>query len=140
MDLPDPTANKEENPLIQPLARRRTPNPGEAFLGYLKQPLPSPHGSSQAGMADITAHSSHSLSHDTPERNISPTPLPLLTHSVNLSDNVPCLQEEMNDTLAHLFSARATTDMHCQWIISETEVGHCQNEINTSEAIREIMA
>ena len=44
----------------------------------------------------------------------------------------------MNNALVHLLSTRATTDMHCQWIISETEISHCQNEIDTSKAIREI--
>ena len=42
--------------------------------------------------------------------------------------------------MVHLLSARATMDTHCQWVISETEVSHCQNEIDTSEAIREIKA
>ena len=89
-------------------------------------------------MANITAHSSHSLSHGTPERDTSLTPLPLLANSINLSVDVLHLQEEMNDVMVHLLSARATMDIHHQWVISETEVGHCQNEINTSEAIREI--
>ena len=100
----------------------------------------SPHGSFQVDMADIIAHSSHSLSHNTPERDTSPTPLPLLVHSVNLLDNVLCLQEEMNEALVYLLSARATAEMHHQQIISETEVSHCQNKINTSEAIWEIKA
>ena len=116
----------------------KPPNPGEALLGYLKQPPPSPHGSSQVDTAHIMAHSSHSLSHGTLERDTSPTPLPLPANSVNLSDDVLHLQEEMNDAMVHLLSARATIDMHCQWVISETEVGHCQNEIDTSEPIREI--
>ena len=60
----DPMASKEENP----------PNPGEALLGYPKQPPPSPHGSSQVDLANIMAHSSFSLSHGTPERDTSPTP------------------------------------------------------------------
>ena len=123
-------ASKEENTL----------NPGEALLGYLKQAPPFPHGSSQVDTANITAHSSHSLSHGTLEMDTSPTPLPLLANSINLLDNVLHLQEEMNDTVVHLLSTRATIDMCHQQVISETEVGHCQNEIYTSEAIREIKA
>ena len=42
--------------------------------------------------------------------------------------------------MVHLLSVRATIDTHHQWVISETEVSHCQNEINTSKAIREIKA
>ena len=42
--------------------------------------------------------------------------------------------------MVHLLSARAAVDMHCQWVILETEVSHCQNEIDTSKAIREIKA
>ena len=42
--------------------------------------------------------------------------------------------------MVHLLSARAVIDTCCQWVISETEVSHCQNEINTSKAIREIKA
>ena len=141
VDLPNPMATKEENPLIQPPARRRrTPILGEALLGYLKKPPQSPHGSSQVDPANITAHSSHSLSCNILERDTSPTPLPSSAHSVNLLDNAQHLQEEMNDTLVHLLSARAAIDTCCQWIISETEVSHCQNEIDTSKAIREIKA
>ena len=106
----------------------------------MKQPPPSPHGSSQVDMADIMAHSSHSLSHGTLDRHTSPTPFPLLANSINLLNDVLHLQEEMNTAIVHLLSTLAATDMHCQWAISETEVGHCQNEINTSEAIREIKA
>ena len=117
-DLPDPMAAKEEN-------------------------LPDPavhHGSSQADMANITAHSSHSLSCNTPERDTKPTPLPSPAHSINLSDNVLHLQEEIKKALVHLLSARAATETHHQQIISEMEVSHCQNEIDTSEAIQEIKA
>ena len=121
---PDPATDKEQNPLL-----------GEALLGYLKQPPPSPHGSFQADMADITAHSSHTLSSDTPERDTSPTLLPLLAHSINLLDNILHLQEEMNEALVHLLSARTTMETCHQQIISETEVGHCQNKIDTSKAI-----
>ena len=46
----------------------------------------------------------------------------------------------MNDTMVHLLSARAAIDMCHQQVILQTEVSHCQNEINTSEAIREIKA
>ena len=91
-------------------------------------------------MADIMAHSSHSLSHSILEKDTSPTPLLSLAHSINLLDNVLHLQEEMKDTMVHLLSTRATIDMPCQWVISETEVSHCQNKIDTSEAIREIKA
>ena len=84
-DLPNPMASKEENPH----------NPGEALLGYLKQPLPSPHKSSQVDMADIMAHSSHSLSHSTLERDTSPTPFLLWANFILLhyhigQDVMPC--------------------------------------------------
>ena len=39
--------------------------------------------------------------------------------------------------MVHLLSAKATIDMCHQWVLLETEVGHCQNKINTY-AIREI--
>ena len=117
--------------------RRETPSPGEALQGYLKQPPPSPHGSSQADMANIMAPSSHSPSPGTLERGTSPTPL---ADSINLLVGVLHLQEEMNDVMVHLLSARAAMDMHHQQVLLETEVSHCQNEINTSEAIREIKA
>ena len=42
--------------------------------------------------------------------------------------------------MVHLLSVRATIDMCCQWFLSETEVSHCQNKIDTSEATREIKA
>ena len=42
--------------------------------------------------------------------------------------------------MVHLLLARATVDMCCPQVISETEVGHHQNEIDTSEAIAEIKA
>ena len=42
--------------------------------------------------------------------------------------------------MVHLLSARSAIDTWCQWVILETEICHCQNEINTSEAIREIKA
>ena len=64
-NYPYSTAKKEGNP----------PVPGEALQGYLKQPPPSPHGSSQADMADLMAHSCQSPSPSTPERGTSPTPL-----------------------------------------------------------------
>ena len=47
-----PAASKEEAP----------PNLGEIIPVYLKQPPPSPHESSQAGIVNITAHSSCSSS------------------------------------------------------------------------------
>ena len=140
MDLPNPMATKEENPPDPVTSKEQNPLLGEALLGYLKQPPLSPHGSSQVDTANITAHSSHSLSCNTLERDTNPTPLSLPAHSVNLSDNVLHLQEEMNETLVNLLSARATMEICHQWIISETEVSHCQNEINTSEAIQDIKA
>ena len=91
-------------------------------------------------MANIMAHSSCSLSHGTPERDTSPTPLLLLANSINLLDNVLHLQEEMNDAMVHLLSTRAVIDMCHQWVISETEVSHCQNKIDTSKANREVKA
>ena len=91
-------------------------------------------------MADITAHSSHSLSHGTLERDTSPTPLLSLASSINLSVDILHLQEEMNDMMVNLLSARAAMDMCHQQVISETEVSHHQNKIDTSEAIREIKA
>ena len=40
--------------------------------------------------------------------------------------------------MVHLLTARALTDTCCWRIILETEVSHCQNEINLAEAIREV--
>ena len=121
-------------------SKEKPPNPGEALLGYLKQPPPSPHGSSQVDTANIMAHSSHSLLHSTPERDTSPTAFPLPTNSVNPLDNVLHLQEEMNDAIVYLLSARTAIDMCQHWVIWETEVSHCQHKINTSNAIRQVKA
>ena len=129
-DLPDPMASKEEN----------SSNAGEALLAYGKQPPPPPHGSSQVDIAYIMAHSSHSLSHCTLERDTSPTPFPLLANSINLLDNILHIQEEMNEAMVHLLSARAAIDMHFQQALLETEASHCQNEINTPKVIREVKA
>ena len=74
------------------------------------------------------------------ERDTSPTPFQSQDNSINLSDDVLYLQEEMNDAMVHLLTARALIDTHHWRIISETEVGHCQNEINLAEAIREVKA
>ena len=91
-------------------------------------------------MADITAHSSHppSTMPGIPESDTSPTPFQSQANSINLSDDVLHLQEEMNDAMVHLLTARASTDA-CHWrIISDTELSHHQNEINLAEAIREV--
>ena len=75
-----------------------------------------------------------------PERDTSPTPFQSQANSINLLDDVLHLQEEMNDAVAHLLTARASTDT-CHWrIISKTEVSHHQSEINPAEAIREVKA
>ena len=42
--------------------------------------------------------------------------------------------------MVHLLTVMASIDTHQQRIMSETEVAHCQNEIKTSEAIREVKA
>ena len=51
-------------------------DPGETLPGYLKQPPPSQHESSQAGVANVTAPSSHSPSPTLgkPERVLVPLP------------------------------------------------------------------
>ena len=93
-------------------------------------------------MANIMAHSSCSPSPKpiTPERDSSPTPFQSQANSITLPDDVLHLQEEMNKAMVHLLTVRASVDAH-QWkIISETEVAHHQNEIKTSEAIREVKA
>ena len=46
----------------------------------------------------------------------------------------------MKNAIVHLLTARTSVDTRHQRIISETKVGHCQNEINTAEAIREVKA
>ena len=46
----------------------------------------------------------------------------------------------MNGAMVHLLTIRASVDAHQQRIISEREVTHHQNEIKTSEAIREVNA
>ena len=117
-------------------------DPGETLPGYLRQLPPSPHESSQAGMANVTAPSSCSSSPTLgmPERDTSPTPFQSQANSINLLDVMLHLQEEMNSAMVHLLTASASTDT-CHWrIISETEVSHCQNEINLAEAIREVKA
>ena len=65
-----------------------------------------------------------------PERDTSPTPFQSQANSINLSDNVLHLQEEMNDAMVHLLTGRASIDNHCWRIISEREVSHCQNKSN----------
>ena len=93
-------------------------------------------------MANITAHYSHSPSPmlGMLERDSSPTPFQSQAKSINLSDDVLHLQEEMNDAMVHLLTARASIDT-CWWrIISGTEVSDCQNEINLAEDIREVKA
>ena len=100
-----PAANKEKAP----------PDLGEIIPVYLKQPLLSPHQSSQAGTTNIVAHSSCSPSPTlgTPERNSTPNPPELQTNSITLPDNVLHLQEEMNDAMVHLLTFRASVDA-CQ--------------------------
>ena len=117
------------------------PDPGKTLPGYLKQPPWSPHESSQAGMANVTAHSSHSPSPtwNMPEWDTSLTPFQSPANSINLSDDVLHLQEEMNNATV-LLTARALIDNHHQRIISKTEVSHYQNEINLTETIRAVKA
>ena len=91
-------------------------------------------------MANIMAPSSCSPLPGPLERGTSLTPLALPANSINLLVDILHLQEEMNDAMVHLLSARADIDTCHQWVLLETEVGHCQNEIDTSEAIREIKA
>ena len=88
------------------------PEPGETLLDYLKQPPPSPHQSSQGGTANVTAHSSCSPSPmlGMLERDTSPTPFQSQATSINLLDNVLHLQEEMNNAMVHLLTARASID------------------------------
>ena len=42
--------------------------------------------------------------------------------------------------MVHLLAARAWIDTCCWRIISKTEVGHCQHEINLAEATRIVKA
>ena len=88
------------------------------------------------------AHSSHSPTPTpgTPERDSSPTPFQSQVNSITLPDNVLHLQEEMNDAMVHLLTIRASIDAHWQRIMSEMAVAHCQIEIKTSKAIREVKA
>ena len=115
---------------------------GEIISIYLKQPPPFPQESSQVGMVDITAHSSHSPSPTlgTPERNTTPYPPELQAHSITLPDNVLHLQEEINDAMVHLLTFRASVDAHWQRLISESEITHCQNETKASKAINVVEA
>ena len=75
-----------------------------------------------------------------PERQTSPTSSLSIPTLVNLSEEALQLQMEMNDTMVHLLSVRATLDACHQWLISEAEANQHQNNIATSEAIREIKA
>ena len=99
-----PAASKEKAPL----------DLGEIIPVYPKQPPPSPQESSQVGMIDITAHSSHSLSltPGTPQRNSMPSPLESQANSITLPDDVLYLQEEMNNAMVHLLTFRASVDAH----------------------------
>ena len=87
------------------------PDPGEALQGYLKQPPPSPHGSSQVDMANITAPSSCSPSPSSPERGTSPTPL-AITGPLHQPIGGCIAPSGGDDVMVHLLSARATMDMH----------------------------
>ena len=87
---------------------------GEIILVYSKQSPPSPHESSQVGMADVMAHSSHSPS-PTPgtlERNSTPNPPKSQANSITLPDDVLHLQEEINDAMVHLLTFKASVDAH----------------------------
>ena len=97
-----PAASKEKAP----------PDLGEIIPVYLKQPPPSPHESSQVGMVDITAHSSHSPfpTLGTLERNSTPNPPELQANSITLPDGVLHLQEEMNNAMVHLLTFMASVD------------------------------
>ena len=127
-----PAASKEKAPL----------DLGEIIPVYLKQPPPSPHESSQAGMVNITAHSSHSPSPTlgTLERNSTPNPQESQANSITLPDNVLHLQKEMNDAMVHLLTFRASIDACWQWLISESEIAYHQNETNASDALSGVEA
>ena len=121
---------------------RASPDLGKIISIYLKQPPPSPQESSQDGTVNITVHSSCSPSPtlSTPERSSTPTPPELQAHSITLPDNVLHLQEEMNDTMVHLLTFRASVDAHQQRLISESEIPHHQNETKASKAINGVEA
>ena len=88
------------------------------------------------------AHSSHPPSPipGTPERDSSPTPFQLQANSITLPDDVLHFQGEMNNTMVHLLTLKASIDAHWWKLISEMEITHCQNETKTSKAIKEIKA
>ena len=118
--------------------------PGDHHLWYptLQQPPPSPQESSQVGTIEVTAHSSCSPSPlpATLERNGTPNPLELQANSITLPGDVLYLQDEMNDTMVHLLTFRASVDAHWQRLISGPEITHCQNETKISKAINRVEA
>ena len=83
---------------------------------------------------------SHSPPSGMPERETSPPPSPSTATPVNLSEEALCLQMEMNNTMIYLLSVKATLEACHQQLISEVDVNQCQNDIDTSEAIREVKA
>ena len=93
-------------------------------------------------MADVTAHSTCSPSPTlgTPVRNSTPNPPELQSNSITLPDDVLHLQEEMNDTMVHLLTFRASVNTCQQRLTSESETAHCQNETKASKAINGVEA
>ena len=120
-----PSASKEKAPS----------NLGEIIAFYPKQSPPSPHKSLQVGMANITAHSSHSPSPTlgTPDRNSTLNPPDSHTNSITLP-------EEMNNVMVHLLTFRASVDACQERLTSELGITHCQNDTEALEAINGVEA
>ena len=130
-------------PIHPAASREKAPSElGEIIAVYPKQSHPSPHESSQVGMANVMAHSSCSPppTPGTPERNSTPNAPESQAYSITLPDDVLHLQEEMNNAMVCLLTFRASVDAHWQRLISESEIAHCQNETEASKAISGIEA
>ena len=124
---PNPMATKEKN----------TPKPGEALQGYLKQPPSSPHGSSPVDTAKP-----HSPSQPLPLTWYSgegqqpySSPITGQLHQPVVQCTAPPRGNERHNGPSTLHQGH---NGHAPPV--ETEVNHCQNEIDTSETIREIKA
>ena len=77
------------------------------------------------------------------ETSIPATPQPNISCGMDLStlsDEVLWLQEEMNRALGHLLTTRASIDALCRKQVSDFETAFCQNEAQTTKAIKEMRA
>ena len=104
--------------------------------------------SPQAARPDKAIPISHSPTltqvSETPKMTSVPTAPQFGTHPEMdpnaLSDEVLQLQEEMNRAMGCFLTTRASMDTCCRKQVSDFETAFCQNEAQTTEAIREAEA